>query len=200
MIESGTRAPSHRGLTSREAAERLRAEGPNALPELERRTAVRIVFEVVREPMFALLLGAGVLYLLIGSRGEALVLFAFACFSVAIAIVQEGRSERVLEALRDLTSPRALVIRDGEQIRIPGREVVRGDLLVLAEGDRVPADALLVSGDDVQADESLLTGESVQVRKRAVPEAATVQAPAKEAAPGGDDLPMVFSGTLIVTG
>ena len=188
-------SPSRRGLSAQEAAERLRAEGPNALPELERRTALRIVVEVVREPMFALLLGAGVLYLLIGSHGEALVLFGFACFSVAIAIVQEGRSERVLDALRDLTSPRALVIRDGEQIRIPGKEVVRGDLLVLAEGDRVPADAMLVSGDDVQADESLLTGESVPVRKRASLEP---QPPA--AVPGGDDLPLVFSGTLIVTG
>ncbi|HET9106263.1 MAG TPA: cation-transporting P-type ATPase, partial [Steroidobacteraceae bacterium] len=177
-----------RGLTAPEAAERLRAEGPNALPELERRTALRIVVEVVREPMFALLLGAGVLYLFIGSRGEALVLFGFACFSVAIAIIQEGRSERVLEALRDLTSPRALVIRDGEHVRIPGREVVRGDLLVLTEGDRVPADAMLISGDDVQADESLLTGESVPVRKR--PSSA---APPSNAAPGGDDQPLVFS-------
>ncbi|HET9108705.1 MAG TPA: cation-translocating P-type ATPase [Steroidobacteraceae bacterium] len=191
----GMPAAAHRGLTAREAAERLRAEGPNALPELERRTALRIIIEVVREPMFALLLGAGVLYLLIGSRGEALVLFAFACLSVAIAIIQEGRSERVLEALRDLTSPRALVIRDGEQVRIPGREVVRGDLLVLAEGDRVPADAMLISGDDVQADESLLTGESVPVRKR--PSRA---APPSHAAPGGDDQSLVFSGTLIVTG
>src|SRR5512146_2978966 len=195
MLESGVDSPSLRGLTGREAAERLRAEGPNALPGVDRRTALRIVADVVREPMFALLLGAGVLYLLIGSRGEALVLFAFACFSVAIAISQEGRSELVLEAWRDLTGPRALVIRDGEQMRIPGREVVRGDLLVLAEGDRVPADARLVSGDDVQADESLLTGESVPVRKRA-----SQQALAAEAVPGGDDLPIVFSGTLIVTG
>jgi P-type Ca2+ transporter type 2C len=192
---------SRRGLTAREAAERLRVEGPNALPELERRTGLRIVLEVVREPMFALLLGAGVLYLFIGSRGEALVLFAFACFSVAIAIIQEGRSERVLEALRDLTSPRALVIRDGEQSRIPGREVVRGDLLVLAEGDRVPADAMLIHGDDVQADESLLTGEAVPVRKRvAQADVAAAQSLAGAPAPGGDDLPFVFSGTLIVTG
>ncbi|MBW4050550.1 MAG: cation-translocating P-type ATPase [Proteobacteria bacterium] len=191
----GAPPAARRGLTASEAAERLRAEGPNALPELERRTALRIVIEVLREPMFALLLGAGVLYLLIGSRGEALVLFGFACFSVAIAIIQEGRSERVLEALRDLTSPRALIIRDGEQVRIPGREVVRGDLLVLAEGDRVPADAMLISGDDVQADESLLTGESVPVRKRP-----SHAAPSPDAAPGGDDQPLVFSGTLIVTG
>jgi Ca2+-transporting ATPase len=186
---------SRSGLSAREAAERLREEGPNALPELERRTAPRIVVEVVREPMFALLLGAGVLYLLIGSRGEALVLFAFACFSVAIAIIQEGRSERVLEALRDLTSPRALVIREGTQVRIPGREVVRGDLLVLAEGDRVPADALLISGDETQADESLLTGESVPVRKRA-----SLDPPPADAAPEGDDRSLVFSGTLITAG
>jgi P-type Ca2+ transporter type 2C len=192
---AGAAAAARRGLSERAAAERLRIEGPNALPELERRTALRIIIEVVREPMFALLLGAGVLYLLIGSRSQALVLFAFACLSVAIAIIQEGRSERVLEALRDLTSPRALVIRDGVQIRIPGREVVREDLLVLAEGDRVPADALLISGDDVQADESLLTGESVAVRKRA-----WSGPPPAEAAPGGDDLPFVFSGTLIVSG
>ncbi|MGH8168990.1 MAG: cation-translocating P-type ATPase [Steroidobacteraceae bacterium] len=195
MLESGADLRSRHGLSGREAAQRLRAEGPNALPELDRRTALRIVADVVREPMFALLLGAGVLYLLIGSRGEALVLFAFACFSVAIAIVQEGRSERVLEALRDLTSPRALVIRDGGQTRIAGKDVVRGDLLVLAEGDRVPADAVLVSGDDIQADESLLTGESVPVRKRV-----SREPPPAEVVPGGDDLPYVFSGTLIVTG
>jgi P-type Ca2+ transporter type 2C len=192
---SGARAGRRRGLSGREAAQRLRAEGPNALPQLERRTPLRIVVDVVREPMFALLLGAGVLYLLIGSPGEALVLFAFACLSVTIAIVQEGRSERVLEALRDLTSPRALVIRDGAQIRIPGRDVVRGDVLVLAEGDRVPADAMVISGDDIQADESLLTGESMPVRKRA-----SSGAPPSNAAPGGDDLPLVFSGTLIITG
>ena len=201
-----TKNSSPRGLTAREAADRLRVEGPNELPQLERRTALRIAVEVVREPMFALLLGAGVLYLLIGSRGEALVLFAFACFSVTIAIVQEGRSERVLEALRDLTSPRALVVRDGEQIRIPGREVVRGDLLVLAEGDRVPADAVLISGDETQADESLLTGESVPVRKRpsrdagAWSDSGAGQPQAADMAPGGDDLPHVFSGTMIVTG
>jgi P-type Ca2+ transporter type 2C len=199
-MTSITKNSSRRGLTAREAAERLRAEGPNELPELERRTALHIVVEVVREPMFALLLGAGVLYLLIGSRGEALVLFAFASLSVAIAIVQEGRSERVLQALRGLTSPRALVIRDGGQIRIPGREVVRGDLLVLAEGDRVAADAMLVSGDDVQSDESLLTGESLPVRKRPARDGEGAGQPPADAAPGGDDLPLVFSGTMIVTG
>ena len=115
--------------------------------------------------MLALLICGGVIYLALGDVKEALVLLVFACLSVVITVVQETRTERVLEALRDLTSPRALVIRDGERLRIAGREVVRGDLIVLSEGDRVPADARLVEAQDLQADESLLTGESAPVRK-----------------------------------
>lgn len=94
--------------------------------------------------MLALLIGGGVIYLALGDLNEAIVLLVFASLSVAITVVQETRTEHVLEALRDLTSPRALVIRDGERVRIAGRDVVRGDLIVLAEGDRVPADAVLV--------------------------------------------------------
>lgn len=111
-----------------------------------------------------------------------------------ITVVQETRTERVLEALRDLTSPRAPVIRGGAHRRIPGREVVRGDIVVLAEGDRVPADAAVLQCQDLQADESLLTGESVPVRK-----AVTASRP-PSVRPGGDDLPYVYSGSLIVRG
>ncbi len=113
------------------------------LPQAKRRTALRIVGEVLREPMLALLLASGLAYLLLGDLAEALILLAFATFSVAITAVQEARTEHVLEALRDLSAPRALVIRDGEQQRIAGRDVVRGDVLVLEAGDRVAADALL---------------------------------------------------------
>jgi Ca2+-transporting ATPase len=116
--------------------------------------------------------------------------------SVLITVVQETRTERVLEALRDLTSPRALVIRDGVRKRITGREVVRGDFLVLAEGDRVPADAVITECQDLQTDESLLTGESVPVRKTADLKLGHSQ----NRRPGGDDLPYVFSGSLIVRG
>jgi Ca2+-transporting ATPase len=144
--------------------------------------------------MLALLLGSGLLYLLLGDLKEALILLAFALISIVITIVQETRTERVLEALRSLTSPRALVIRDSARQRIPGREVVRGDLLVLAEGDRVAADAVFLAGSDLQADESLLTGEAAPVRK-AIGHAGT-----PPARPGGDDLPQVFSGSLIVQG
>jgi Ca2+-transporting ATPase len=148
----------------------------------------------MREPMFALLIGAGIIYLMLGELADAMTLLVFASLSVVITIVQESRSERVLEALRDLTSPRALVIRQGDRKRIPGRDVVRGDILVIAEGDRVPADARLLSDHDLQADESLLTGESVPVRKTA---RASQDKPAR---PGGDDLPLVYSGTMIARG
>jgi P-type Ca2+ transporter type 2C len=183
------------GLSQREAELRLAREGHNDLPERERSSGFAVALEVMREPMFFLLIGAAVLYAVIGSLAEACVLAAFATVSVSIAIVQRGRSERVLDALRDLTSPRALVIRDGEHKRIAGRDVARGDLLVVAEGDRVAADALLVQGSDIRVDESLLTGESVPVCKRV----ADAGAPSP-AAPGGDDLPYLFSGTLILRG
>ncbi len=183
-----------RGLTNAEAQARLKAEGPNELPRTGHRSILRIAFEVVREPMFGLLLGSGAIYLVLGDLSEALLLLGFASISVLITVVQESRSERVLEALRDLTSPRALVIRDGARLRIPGREVVRGDILVLGEGERVPADAALIEGSDLQADESLLTGESVPVRKRVATETDGAMKP------GGDDLPFVFSGTLLVRG
>jgi len=181
--------------TESEAQNRLKTEGPNELPQPDRRTPLRIVLEVLREPMLALLVVGGFIYLLLGDLKEAMILLTFAVMSVAITVIQETRTERVLEALRDLTSPRALVIRDGERKRIAGREVVRGDLVVLAEGDRVPADAFLLEGRDVQADESLLTGESVPVRKHP-----TDSAPSVDYRPGGDDHPFVFFGSLIVRG
>ena len=174
----------------------MTAEGYNELPRPDRRTLGRIVLEVLSEPMLLLLLAGGAIYLALGDLKEALILLAFANLSILIAVVQETRTERVLEALRDLSSPRALVIRDGARIRIAGREVVRGDIVVLSEGDRVPADATLIEANDLQIDESLLTGESVPVRK--LPGAQTATSPAGR--PGGDDLPYVFSGSLIVRG
>ena len=189
----GGGSPNIRGLSEKEAAARLRAEGPNTLAQADRRTFVRIVLEILREPMFALLLGAAVIYLVLGDLREAVVLGIFACTSVLIAVIQESRTERVLESLRDLTSPRALVIRDSVEKRIAGAEVVRGDLVVLAEGDRVPADATVLAAHDLQCDESLLTGEAVPVRKIAAPGA-------PPARPGGDDLPYIYSGSLVVRG
>lgn len=188
--------PSMSGLSAGEAAERLRLDGPNELPRQKQRTFARIFFDVLREPMLALLLGAGLIYLALGDSHEALILVGFAGLSIVITVVQEARTERALEALRDLTSPRALVIRDGARTRIAGRDVVRGDIVVLSEGDRVPADGWLVECDNLQADESLLTGESVAVSKSA----SSSGMPVSTARPGGDNLPFVYSGSLVVRG
>jgi Ca2+-transporting ATPase len=188
--------PLAQGLSEAEAQARLKAEGSNELPQPDRRTPFRIAIEVLREPMLMLLLVGGLVYLALGDLKEAIILVAFATMSIVITVVQETRTERVLDALRDLTSPRALVIRDGERKRIAGRDVVRGDLIILSEGDRVPADAILLQSQDLQADESMLTGESVPVRKVARNDHDGSEAHR----PGGDDLPEVFSGSLIVRG
>jgi len=172
----------------------MERDGPNELPSPERRGLPAIAWDVIREPMFIMLVAAGSLYLLMGEPGDALMLLGFVFVVMGITIVQERRTEHALEALRDLSSPRALVIRDGTQRRIPGREVVPGDVLVVAEGDRIPADAILRAGISLSVDESLLTGESVPVRKRASTEGKALDVP------GGDDLPSLFSGTLVTAG
>ncbi|MBT9493114.1 MAG: cation-translocating P-type ATPase [Paucibacter sp.] len=177
------------GLSQAMAAKRLLEDGPNLLSPPQKRTVWHILADLIREPMLQLLLAAGAIYLLLGDRGEALMLLAFVLLSVIISVSQEQRTERVLEALRDLTSPRALVIRDGQTERIAGRELVRGDLLLLAEGDRVGADALLLQANDLQCDESLLSGESLPVAKRAV-----------EAGHPEGEQNMVFAGSLVVGG
>lgn len=194
-----------RGLSSTEAAQRLARDGFNELEPPRRRTVLRIAGEVVREPMLQLLIAAGAVYVLLGDRTEALMLLSFVAITASITILQERRAERVLESLRDLASPRALVIRDGERRRIPGRDVVMGDLLVLAEGDRVPADGLLIESTGCRVDESLLTGESVPVSKVAAEAVQSGSFPSPDASaeparPGGDATPWVFGGTLVVGG
>ena len=121
------------GLTEDEARQRLLRDGPNELPSKESRGLLGIAWEVVREPMFLLLVGAGSLYLLMGELQDALLLLGFVFVVMGITIVQERRTEHALEALRDLSSPRALVVRAGQQRRIPGREVVTGDILIVTD-------------------------------------------------------------------
>jgi Ca2+-transporting ATPase len=185
---------NHSGLSESEAAARLLQVGYNELPSTKPRNILQIGFEVLREPMLLLLLGCAGTYFLLGDVKEALILSIFVFVVIGIELYQERKTERALDALRDLSSPRALVIRDGQRKRIAGREVVPGDLMVLVEGDRVPADGVVLSATNLSADESLLTGESVPVRKSAEEVEAGMRRP------GGDDLPFVFSGTLIVHG
>jgi Ca2+-transporting ATPase len=152
------------GLDPAEAARRLAAHGPNLLPGSTPKTVLAIVAGVLLEPMFLMLLVAGGLYLALGDRAEAAFLLSFVFVVIGITLAQERKTQRALESLRELSAPRALVIRGGEEMRIPGREVVIGDLLVLHEGDRIAADALLLDGH-LDVNESLLTGEAVPVTK-----------------------------------
>ena len=186
-----------RGLSAGEAASRLVAEGWNELPSARPRSLIAIAWQVLREPMFLLLIGAATIYLFLGDVREAVVLSVSVFVVMAITFFQERKTERALAALRELASPRTQVLRDGHWKTVPGREIVTGDTVLVREGDRVPADALLQSANNVTADESLLTGESVPVRKRAVAPGAGAATPAH---PGGDDLPFVYSGSLLTSG
>jgi Ca2+-transporting ATPase len=183
-----------RGLSEEEAAQRLKQDGYNEIPSARKRSIFKIAFDVVREPMFLLLIACGSIYLLLGDTEEAMMLLGFVFVVIGITLYQERKTERALEALRDLSSPRALVIRDGMQKRIAGRDVVRGDILILTEGDRVPADGIVLSCINLSVDESLLTGESAPVLKAAAEETLEM------GPPGGDDQPYVFSSTLVVQG
>lgn len=179
------------GLSAAEAGERLRRDGPNELPTTRRQGVLAVLADIAREPMFLLLMACGAVYLALGDREEALMLLGFVGVVITITYVQRRRSERALEALRDLSSPRALVLRDGQPVRVAGRELVVGDVVLLAEGDRVPADLQLLETSTLSVDESLLTGESVPVLKHA--------ADNPDGAPA-DPLTQAFSGTLVTQG
>lgn len=183
-----------KGLSENEAAKRLKTDGYNELPSSKRKNIFITIFEIMREPMFILLVACGIIYLFLGDKVEAMMLLGFVFVVMGITFYQERKTEHALEALRDLSSPRALVIRDGLRHRIAGREVVAGDMVVLSEGDRVPADGVVIWNNNLTCDESLLTGESVPVRKISGNSDTVMDKP------GGDDLPLVFSGSMAVQG
>ena len=186
--------PHNVGLSEAEARRRLESDGPNELSRPESHALARLIGQVLAEPMFLLLVGAVVLYLVLGDRREAAVLALSLIVILAITIVQERRTEHALRALRDLSSPRAAVVRDGVMRRIAGREVVEGDIALLAEGDRVPADGVVRVATDLSIDESLLTGESAAVAKHANSESSAL------VAPNEDTGRCVYAGTLVVRG
>ncbi len=185
---------SYQGLTQDQVKTRQNTDGYNELPSSKNKGAWQIALGVLKEPMFILLVTCGTLYLVLGDIQEGIMLMSFVVFVMGIEYFQERKTEKALDALKDLASPRALVIREGKTIRIAGREVVVGDVVVLQEGDRVPADGKVLDCVNLLVDESLLTGESVSVRKREWEEGEG------EMIPGGDDIPYVFSGTMVVQG
>ena len=183
-----------RGLSEDVVRSKILKEGYNELPSSKPKNFLTLAWGVVKEPMFLLLVACGTLYLILGDIQEGLMLLGFVFVIMGIEFYQEKKTEKALDALKDLASPRALVIRDGIEKRIAGRDVVTDDLIILQEGDRVPADATVIYSVNLMADESLLTGESVSVRK------SEWNGTDPNVQPGGDDLPFVYSGSMIVQG
>lgn len=182
------------GLSEKEAERILQRDGFNELPSQKRQSAFPLLVKVISEPMLSLLLGIGGIYFFLGEMKDALMLLASAIVVIGITFYQEHKTGKTLDALRHLSSPRALVVRGGKQRRIPGSEVAVGDVVILHEGDRVPADGVVLSCENLFIDESLLTGESVPVRK------IKWDGVMSEQRPGGDGLPFLYSGSLVVSG
>lgn len=183
------------GLTTEEVAIQRKKFGSNLLPASQPKSLFSIILKVIKEPMFLMLLLAGAIYMALGDRAEAAFLLSFVFVVIGITLSQERKTQRALESLRELSSPRALVIRDGEEIRISGRDVVPGDLLVLNEGDRIPADALLVQGQ-LSVDESLLSGESVPLNKLSSSSSSTIAL----GEPGDVSISSLFGSTVVTKG
>jgi Ca2+-transporting ATPase len=155
------------GLGEAEARRRLEQFGPNELPSRTRPPYGRIALRQLADPLVALLLAAALVSVFVGEGLEALVIAAIVLLNAVLGLVQEAGAERAVLALRSVIRPTASVIRDGREREIPAREVVPGDLVVLREGDRVPADGRAVAAERLEVDESALTGESLPVPKPA---------------------------------
>ncbi len=168
------------GLTEKEAKEKLAKYGFNELPSEKRQSIFFILIKLLKEPMLLLLLASGVIYLLLGDIKDSLILLSFIFLMIAMTFYQERKTERALESLKDLASPMAYVLREGQRERIKSKEVVVDDVLILQEGDRVPADAIVLSSINLTIDESLLTGESLSVSKL--------------------DKSFVYAGTMVTSG
>ncbi len=175
------------GLSSKEVEERLKKFGLNELPSGKQKSLFQILFASLKEPMFLILIACSSIYFVLGDIQEAIVLSISVLFILGITIYQENKTENSLQALKDLSSPRALVIRNGVEEHIAGNQVIPGDIILIKEGDRVPADASILWERNITLDESILTGESFSVRKFT-----------SEKDDASSD--KVYSGTLVVAG
>ncbi len=188
-------AAPDQGLTEAEADRRLRLDGANDVPASQQRSLRHLLIDVLTEPMFILLVACGAIYLLLGDRGEALMLLGFVFVVIGITFSQQRRAENALAALRDLSSPSAMVVREGRARRIASTALVYGDIVLISEGSRVPADLHLIASSNLMLDESMLTGESATVAKFA---GASNGADATTA--GLQAQSRVFAGTLVTQG
>jgi P-type Ca2+ transporter type 2C len=189
-------AKLNEGLSEEEAHQLLAYFGPNDIPSDKEHGLLAIILDVMKEPMFLLLVAAAAIYATLGEKAESLLVACFAGLTIFLVIIQQNRSEKAIQALQMLAAPTARVMRDGREQQIAARVLVPGDILLIGEGERIAADALLKEGYGLQVDESILTGEAVPVRK--LPESMAKDIDTRT--PGGDDQPHLYSGTLVVSG
>ncbi len=181
------------GLTSAEAQKRLEQHGPNELQAARRISPWEILLEQFKNVLILILLGATVISLFLGHGTESVVIAIIVLFAVGLGFVQEYRAERAIEALKQMAAPTASVLRDGAEIKLPARDLVPGDVIILHTGDRVPADARLLEAVNIQIEEAALTGESVPVEKH-------VKALADPDSPLGDRKNLAYAGTAVTYG
>jgi len=181
-----------KGLSAEEAKRRLEAEGPNELPGEKSAGPVVRFFRQFHDVLIYLLIAAAVVTALLGEWIDTWVILAVVVVNAAIGFIQEGKAERALEAIREMLSLRATVLRGGDRTSIPAAEVVPGDIILFESGDRVPADIRLIAAKNVRVEEAPLTGESEPVEKS--PD------PVEEDSGVGDRSSMLFSGTMVTRG
>lgn len=185
-------AASPEGLSDAEAAARLRRDGPNALRGKPPKTAAAMLKEQLADPMVLILIGAAFLSAFLGEWTEAAVIGTIVIVNAVIGIVQEKKAQAALAALSQLSAPTARVLREGEERVIPAADVVRGDIVFLRDGDRVPADMRLIEAASLRIEESSLTGESVPAEKD--------EAPLPESAVLADRVNMAYAASTVVYG
>jgi Ca2+-transporting ATPase len=189
-MEDQASQSQYSGISQRQANKTLQEEGYNELPSQKKQSPFGILLSILKEPMLFLLVAISVIYFLMGETQDAIMLGSLVFVVFGITFYQEHKTEKTLDALRNLSSPRALVIRSGRQKRISGLEIVRDDIIVIREGDRIPADAIILSCENLYVDESLLTGESMPVAKS---ETDNTESDKNKAS-------IVYSGSLVVSG
>jgi Ca2+-transporting ATPase len=184
---------SRTGLTSAEAQRRLAQYGPNELKAAERVSALALLIGQFKNALILILIGATVLSAFLGHAVEAVTILIIVLFAVVLGFVQEFRAEKAIEALQRMAAPNANVLRDGEETRLPARDLVPGDVVLIAAGDRCPADARILQAMNLQVEEAVLTGESMPIEKIDTALGAVEL-------PVGDRRNMVFAGTAATYG
>jgi len=184
-----------RGLHSKEAARRLRTDGPNVMKETAKRTALQSFLEQLNDPLIYVLLVAAVVSVLLKEVSDAVIIGAVVLMNALIGMLQEGKARKALESLKKLTSPKAWVIREGHRMEIPASELVKGDLVYLEAGCQVPADLRLISAANLKIEESALTGESLPIEKNA-----EFVGKSGKQIPLGDRRNMAYSSTIVTYG